>query len=125
MAAAENPPTEDLAQLIIRLKDVYNVTESEIARTIDVSPATVNSWVLRKRGTGRGPNPAKLEALAEAYPKFTREQIFAAAGRRTPGPLGADARERILALIEELTPDQQEMTEIQMRALVERNRTSS
>ena len=119
----EQQPVEDLAQLIARLKDTYGVNDSEIARRIGVAPATVNSWVHRLRGGTRGPNRKSLSALARAFPKFTEAQIFAAAGRATPGPLSSDARERILALIEELTEDQQEMTEVQIRAVVERNRS--
>lgn len=125
METQEQQPAEDLAQLIARLKDAYSVSDSEIARRIGVAPATVNSWVHRKRGGKRGPNKEKLRALAAAFPKFTEAEIFAAAGRTTPGPLTDDARERILALIEELTEDQQEMTEVQIRALVERNRSSA
>ncbi|MFJ1695748.1 XRE family transcriptional regulator [Streptomyces sp. NPDC088252] len=116
---------EDLAQLIARLKDTYSVSDSEIARRIGVAAATVNSWVHRKRGTGRGPNREKLRALHREFPKFTEAEIFAAAGRKSPGPLNPEARERILALIDELTEDQQEMTEVQIRALVERNRMSA
>ncbi|MFF3730445.1 XRE family transcriptional regulator [Streptomyces sp. NPDC002476] len=121
----EQQEPEDLAQLIARLKDTYDVTDSEIARRIGVAPATVNSWVHRKRGTGRGPNKDKLRALAAAFPKFTEAEIFAAAGRRAPGSLSPDARDRILALIDELTEDQQQITEIQIRALVDRNRSGA
>ncbi|MFB6813059.1 XRE family transcriptional regulator [Streptomyces sp. NPDC056347] len=125
MESHEQQEPEDLAQLIARLKDTYSVSDSEIARRISVSPATVNAWVHRKRGTGRGPNKDKLRALAAAFPKFTPDEIFAAAGRRTPGPLNPEARDRILALIDELTEDQQEITEIQIRALVDRNRSGA
>lgn len=117
--------TEDLAQLITRLKDEYNVTESEIARRIGVAPATVNAWVLRKRGGTRGPNKEKLRAIAREFPKFTEAEIFAAVGRLSPGPLSLDAKQRILSLIEELTPEQQELQEIQIRAVVERNHSSA
>jgi transcriptional regulator with XRE-family HTH domain len=117
--------TENLAQLIKRLKDEYQVNESEIARAIGVAPATVNSWTLGIRGTKRGPNKEKLRALAEAFPKFTEEEIFAAAGRKAPGHLTPDAKQRLLALIEELTEDQQELQEIQIRAVVESNRSAS
>ncbi len=123
MSTQEQQPEEDLAQLIDRLKDTYGVNNSEIARRIGVAPATVSSWVLRKRGGKRGPGKEHLRALAREFPRFTESQIFAAAGRATPGALSSDARERILALIEELTEDQQEMTEVQIRALVERNRS--
>lgn len=125
MDSHEQQEPEDLAQLIARLKDTYGVNNSDIARQIGVAPATVSSWVLRKRGGTRGPNKDKLRALAAAYPKFTEDEIFAAAGRETPGSLSPEARERILALIDELTEDQQEITEVQIRALVERNRSGA
>ncbi|MFE9372317.1 helix-turn-helix domain-containing protein [Streptomyces sp. NPDC006711] len=114
---------EDLSALIKRLKDTYKVTESEIARAINVAPATVNSWVLRKRGTGRGPNPEKLRALSDAFPKFTVAEIFAAAGRRVPGPLAPEAEARLLELFRGLTPEQQAIKEIELRALNEANRS--
>ncbi|MEU6496401.1 helix-turn-helix transcriptional regulator [Streptomyces sp. NPDC046984] len=115
--------TEDLAQLLARLKDTYGVNESEIARRIGVAPATVNAWVHRKRGTGRGPNREKLRALAEAFPKFTVDQVFAAAGREAPGPLSPESEERILDLYRGLTEEQQRAFEAQMRAVTELNRT--
>lgn len=115
--------TEDLAQLLARLKSEYDVNDSEIARRIGVAPATVNSWVNRKRGTGRGPNRDKLRALAQAFPKFTEDEIFAAAGRATPGPLDADREARVLQYFRGLTEEQQRAKEIEMRALNEANRT--
>lgn len=78
MDTHEQQQPEDLAQLIARLKDTYGVNDSEIARRIGVAPATVNSWVHRKRGGTRGPNKEKLRALAAAFPKFTEAEIFAA-----------------------------------------------
>ncbi|MFF7561914.1 helix-turn-helix domain-containing protein [Streptomyces pseudovenezuelae] len=115
--------TEDLAQLLARLKDTYNVSESEIARRIGVAPSTVNSWTNRTRGGKRGARPEKLRALAEAFPKFTEDEIFAAAGRETPGPLSPEAESRILELWRGLTEDQQRAKEVEMRALNEMNRT--
>lgn len=115
--------TEDLAQLLARLKSEYDVNDSEIARRIGVAPATVNSWVNRKRGTGRGPNRDKLRALAAAFPKFTEDEIFAAAGRATPGPLDPDREARVLEYFRGLTEEQQRAKEIEMRALNEANRT--
>ncbi|MFJ5967949.1 XRE family transcriptional regulator [Streptomyces sp. NPDC093060] len=115
--------TEDLAQLLARLKSEYDVNDSEIARRISVAPATVNAWVHRKRGTGRGPRPDKLRALAAAYPKFTEDEIFAAAGRTTPGPLDADREARVLEYFRLLTEEQQRAKEIEMRALSEANQT--
>ncbi|MGI3198463.1 helix-turn-helix domain-containing protein [Streptomyces sp. GTA36] len=115
--------TEDLAQLLARLKSEYDVSESEIARRIGVAPATVNAWVHRKRGTGRGPNREKLRALAGAFPKFSEGEIFAAAGREAPGPLSPESEARILELWRGLTEEQQRAKEIEMRALGEANRT--
>jgi transcriptional regulator with XRE-family HTH domain len=115
--------TEDLAQLLARLKDTYGVSDSEISRRIGVAPATVNAWVHRKRGTGRGPNRDKLRALAAAFPKFTEAEIFAAAGRETPGPLSPEAEQRIIELYRGLTEEQQRVIEAQLRAVNELNRT--
>lgn len=115
--------TEDFAQLLARLKDHYGVNESEIARRIGVAPATVNSWTNRTRGGKRGVRPSSIRALAEAFPDFTEDEIFRAAGRETPGPLSADAEARILELYRGLTEEQQRMKEVEMRALNEMNRT--
>ena len=115
--------TEDLAQLLARLKDTYNVNESEIARRIGVAPSTVNSWTNRTRGGKRGARPEKLRALAEAFPKFTEDEIFRAAGRETPGPLSPEAEARILELFRGLTEDQQKAKLVEMRALNELNQT--
>ncbi|MFJ9890834.1 helix-turn-helix domain-containing protein [Streptomyces sp. NPDC091287] len=120
MATDDATPTEDLAQLLARLKDEYGVNDSQIAGAIGVSVSTVNTWVHRKRQ----PRPDALRALAAAYPKFTEDQIFAAAGRKTPGPLSPDAAERILALLHELTAEQQADKEVEIRALAERNRST-
>ncbi|WP_329291949.1 helix-turn-helix domain-containing protein [Streptomyces pseudovenezuelae] len=115
--------TEDLAQLLARLKSEYDVNDSEISRRIGVSPATVNAWVHRRRGGGRGVKRESLQALAREFPKFTEDEIFAAAGRETPGPLPQDAESRILELWRGLTAEQQRAKEIEMRALGESNRT--
>jgi transcriptional regulator with XRE-family HTH domain len=114
--------TEDLAQLLARLKSTYDVNESEIARRIGVTPATINAWVHRRRGTGRGPALKNLRALAEQFPKFTLAEISAAAGRTAPGPLDEDAETRILEYWRGLTAEQQRMKEIELRALNEANK---
>ncbi|MYS44063.1 hypothetical protein GTY23_23090 [Streptomyces sp. SID5998] len=115
--------TEDLAQLLARLKDTYGVNDSEIARRIGVAPATVNAWIHRRRGGRRGPKREALQALAREFPAFSEDEIFAAAGRETPGPLTTDADARILELWRGLTAEQQRSKEIEMRALNEANRT--
>lgn len=115
--------TEDLAQLLARLKSTHDVSWSEVARRIGVSPAAVSSWANRTRGTGRGPNRDNLRALHQAFPDFTEDEIFKAAGRRTPGPLDTDREARVLEYFRELTEEQQRAKEIEMRALGEANRT--
>jgi len=115
--------TEDLAQLLARLKAEYGVNETEIARRIGTGVSTINAWANRTRGSKRGPNPEKLRALSAAFPKFTEDEIFRAAGRTAPGPLSSEAEERILELYRGLTADQQRAKEVEMRALNELNRT--
>ncbi|MEU9597191.1 helix-turn-helix domain-containing protein [Streptomyces sp. NPDC001212] len=116
---ADQERTEDFAQLLARLRDTYGVTDSEISRRIGVSTATVNHWTHRRRA----PKRDSLQALAAAFPKFTEDEIFAAAGRETPGPLSPDGEARVIELWRELTPEQQRAKEIEMRALGEANRT--
>lgn len=116
---ADQERTEDLAQLLVRLKDVYDVNDSEISRRIGVSTGTVNHWIHRRRTPGR----ENLEALAREFPKISRDEIFAAAGRESPGPLSPDSEARILELWRGLTEEQQRAKEIEMRALGEANRT--
>lgn len=122
----ETPPeqAEDLATLIQWIKDETGDNESDIARKISAAPATVNAWVLKKRGTKRGPNREKLRALAGAY-GLSEERVFAAAQRPAPGPLDDDAKDRILRLYEELTVEQQQLHELHLRATVEHNRSGS
>lgn len=120
---ADQERTEDLAQLLARLKDAYGVNESEIARRIGVAASTVNSWTNRTRGGKRGVRPSSIRALAEAFPKFTEEEIARAAGRETPGPLSPEAEARIIELWRGLTAEQQRAKEVEMRALNEMNQT--
>lgn len=121
METEDTPPVEDFAQALAALKDEYKVSDSDIARTIGVSPAAVGTWVHRRRK----PRREAIEALAAAYPKFTRERLFKAVDREAPGPLSPDAEERLLHLFRELTAEQQEMKELEMRAIAERNRSKS
>ena len=119
METESNPPVEDFAQALAALKDEYQVSDSDIARAIGVSSAAVGTWVHRQKK----PRRASVVALAKAYPKFTEERLFAALGRERPGPLAKSSEERLLALFAELTAEQQEMKEIEMRALAERNQS--
>lgn len=122
METDETPTGEDFAQILKRLKDEYGdktgpLSDSEIARNIGVSPGTVNTWVHRKRT----PRPDAIRALAKAYPKFSVSELSEAAGRKAPGPLSPEAEERLLELFRGLTKEQQEMKEIELRALRDSN----
>ncbi|MFF6781364.1 helix-turn-helix domain-containing protein [Streptomyces sp. NPDC012510] len=114
--------TEDLAQLLARLKAERDLSDSEIGRRIGVATSTVNSWVHRKRGTGRGPAQKNLEALAREF-NLDRDAVFRAASRTSPGPYDAEGEARILELYRGLTKDQRRAKEVEMVALNEMNRT--
>jgi transcriptional regulator with XRE-family HTH domain len=120
----ETERTENFAQLIARLKTEYNVNEVEIARRLGLHHSTVYNWADGKRATKRGPRRATLQALRKAFPKFTEEEIFAAAGRRAPGPMDPDAEARMLEYFRGLTAEQQRLKEIEMKALNEANQSS-
>jgi transcriptional regulator with XRE-family HTH domain len=113
-----NPPVEDFAQALAALKAEYKVNDSEVARAIGVSPATVNTWVHRKRV----PRDDAIRKLAAAFPKYTVARLTDAAGRKAPGPLAPDAEARLLELFKGLTEEQQTMAEIQLKALRDSNR---
>lgn len=114
--------TEDLAQLLARLKAERDLSDSEIGRRIGVATSTVNSWVHRKRGTGRGPAQKNLEALSREF-NLDRDEVFRAASRTSPGPLDAESEARVLELYRALTEEQRRAKEVEMRALGEMNRT--
>lgn len=112
------PLEEDFAQILKRIKSTYDVTDVEVARRAGVSPSAVHTWTHRKRQ----PRDEQIKAVAAAFPEFSEAELFAAAGRKTPGPLAPDAAERILELIRGLTAEQQKMTEAQLKAWNELNR---
>lgn len=118
METEEFPPAEDFAQALAALKADYKVSDSEIARRIDVSPATVNSWVHRKRS----PRDDAIARLSKAFPRYSVKRLSDAAGRKAPGPLSPEAEARLLELFKGLTEEQQGMAEIQLRALRDSNR---
>lgn len=127
METPQEQDTEDLADVIEWITRETGDNDSQIARRIGAAPATVNSWSNRTRGTGRGPASKNLRALAAAYAGIglTEERVFAAVGRKRPGPMGPDATERMMKLFKELTADQQTQYEIQLRATVEHNRSAT
>jgi transcriptional regulator with XRE-family HTH domain len=115
---ADTPHADDFAQILKKLRDEYSVTETEVAQRIGAHVSTVNNWAHRKSS----PRPNAIRALAEAFPKFTEAQLFAAAGRKAPGPLSKAAEERLLELFRGLTPEQQELKELELRAINDLNR---
>ncbi|MEC3993954.1 helix-turn-helix domain-containing protein [Actinacidiphila sp. DG2A-62] len=118
-----NERDETFVQLMAALMKEYGVNESEISRAIGVHTSTVYKWTSGERGGQRGPRADALRKLAAAYPKFTEARIFAAVGRQAPGSLDEDAEARLLTYFRELTAEQQQMLEVQARAVAERNRT--
>jgi transcriptional regulator with XRE-family HTH domain len=113
--------TDDLSALIRRVQaDRPELTQSEIARRIGVHVSTVSTWVLRR---SRGSNRETLKKLAMVLGVPERD-VFAAAGRRLPGPTSADREQRILEYFRSMTTEQQEVVEIGMRALYQHNKST-
>lgn len=116
----ETPRDEDFAQLLVRLRaERGGMNDSDLARAIGVSPATISTWVHRRRS----PSEKNLEAIAEAFPSIPRRDIFEAAKRTVPGKLTPDKEQRIMDLIRGLTAEQQEFMEAQLRGLNDANRS--
>jgi transcriptional regulator with XRE-family HTH domain len=112
------PPTDEtFAQVLAALKDAYGIKEPAIAERLDVHVSTVNNWANGKAN----PRAKYIRALAEAYPKFTEERLFAAIGKRAPAPLTPDGREAVLKVFDRLTEEQQQMLLIQANAVADSN----
>ncbi|MFI6639992.1 helix-turn-helix domain-containing protein [Streptomyces sp. NPDC050504] len=111
---------ETFPQILRRLIAHYDgISGTEIGRRTGMSGAAVSTWLSGKRI----PRPDTIRALSAAFPAFSEAELFAAAGRKAPGPLSPAAEERLLELFRGLTKEQQEMKEIEMRALRDANRT--
>jgi transcriptional regulator with XRE-family HTH domain len=117
MMASVSAEQPDIADLINQIKDAHHVTETEIARRIGVHISTVNNWVHRKST----PRRDAIHALAREFPDHSTEQLFAAAGRKAPGPVSPEVEQRLLQLFRGLTAQQQQIIEIQIRGLTEYN----
>lgn len=96
----------------------YGVNGSDVARAIGGSPSTVSTWANGKKV----PRDEMIRRVAEAYPRYSVQRLTAAAGRKAPAPLSPDARDRLLHVFDQLTKEQQEMLEIQAKALADSNR---
>jgi transcriptional regulator with XRE-family HTH domain len=104
---------ETLAQLIRRVQDRHpDLTQTEIAKRAGVSVSAVNTWV---HGS-RTPSRKSCDKIADAL-GVDRDLVFAAAKRRTPGPLSPNAEERILGLYRRLSAEEQRIVERQLMAL--------
>jgi transcriptional regulator with XRE-family HTH domain len=108
---------ETFAAVLAELMDEYKVSASDVARAIDGSPSTVSTW----RHGKKTPRDEMIRRLSVAYPRYSVKRLTAAAGRRAPVPMSPDRRERILALLDRMTEDQQDLLEIQARAVAESN----
>jgi transcriptional regulator with XRE-family HTH domain len=120
----ENPERphldEDFAQVLAALKDQYQVTESKVAKRIGVHVSTVNNWAHGKAN----PRAAAIRALAAEFPAFTEERLFAATGRKAPGPLSPDSEAELIEYFRELTEERQRIMLIQAKALRDDDRQS-
>ena len=108
---------ETFAQLLAALKDHYSTNDSRVAERIGAHVSTVNNWAHGKAN----PRPAALRAIAEAFPAFTEERLFASVGKRAPAPLSRDKRTEVLEVFDRLTEEQQEMLLIQASAVADTN----
>ncbi|MFF8485226.1 helix-turn-helix domain-containing protein [Streptomyces antibioticus] len=112
---------ETFAQVLAELKDQYGVNDTQIASAIGAHVSTVNNWVNGKAA----PRPAAVHKLADRYPKFTTQRLFAALGKRAPAPLSPDRRDALLATFDRLTEEQQQMLLIQANAVADSNEQQS
>ncbi|MVO84127.1 XRE family transcriptional regulator [Streptomyces sp. p1417] len=125
METDETPTSETFAQVFVELKNDYGVSDTEVQRRLaaqglDMSVSAVNTWAHGKRT----PRADAIRALAAAFPRYAEERLFAAAGRKAPGPLDPDREGQLLAYFRELTEEQQRTTLIQARALRDSNHKS-
>lgn len=115
-AAADARPddTETLSSLLQRAFAEYpELLQKDVAERAGIPLQTLNSWTLGTRGAGGRIKSEVLRALANALPsEYTVARVHQAAGRRAPGPLNVERREKLNSIFDELTEKQQ-------RALVE------
>lgn len=113
----ENPERphldEDFAQVLAALKDHYQVTDTEVSRRIGVHVSTVNNWAHGKAN----PRAATIRTLAAEFPAFTEERLFAAIGRKAPGPVDPDGEAELIEYFRELTKERQRIMLVQAKAL--------
>lgn len=108
-AAHDARPDDTLSSLLQRVFAEHpELTQKEVADRAGISKGTLNTWVLGTRGGAGRLNSQALRALANALPReYTVAQVFAAAGRRAPGPLNTERRDKLVGAFSELTERQQ------------------
>ncbi|NUS86361.1 MAG: XRE family transcriptional regulator [Streptomyces sp.] len=112
--------TESFDDVLADIKDAEGVSDSEIARRMELHVSTVNNWALGKAI----PRQNALLGLAALFPKYKR-RLFQAAGRKPTAPLTPNRRERVLKMFDRLTEEQQDIMLIQGEALGDSNRQQS
>ena len=115
-------PVDDLGALIQRVMDERDWTITTIARRSGLATSTVHAWKAGDRATGsRGPSPKNLRKLAEGM-NVTVAEVFEAAGRRVPGEMTADDKDRFMHVMEALSEGDRQVVLRTAEALLQRSR---
>lgn len=110
---------ETFAQALAALMAEHGASQSDVARKIDGSPSAVSFWLSGQKT----PRDKTIAKLAEAFPDSARwkQRLSDAAGRKVPAPLDEDRKVRIMKILDRMTKDQQEMFELQAKAVADSN----
>ena len=113
---------DDLGALIQRVMDENDWTISTIARRSNLPTSTVHAWKTGVRATGsRGPAPKNLRKLAKGM-NVTVAEVFEAVGRRVPGEMSPDDKDRFMHVIEALSEGDRQVVLSTAEALLQRDR---
>jgi transcriptional regulator with XRE-family HTH domain len=114
-----------MAALITRVLDEKQWTLSQLAKRSGLPTSTLHSWKSGDRAQGsRGPSPDKLRQLAEGA-GLTVAEVFEAAGRKVPEPMGDEEERRFLHLYRTLSEEDRRVLEATMRAMSDRGATQA
>ncbi|MEV1079928.1 transcriptional regulator [Streptomyces sp. NPDC050211] len=102
---------EDLAALLERLLGARpDKTQKDLATESGVRYPTLNAWINRTRGTSRIDHEV-LRSLVEVFRgwgvEVTPKEMFEAAGRPVPGPVGDEREARLLKIYRALPEGKQ------------------
>lgn len=106
----------DVPGLLKRILGRYDDNQSKLARALDISPGTVNSWA---NGT-RLPSSENLHKLAAIGP-YAVEVWQAAVGRKVRAPLDETREQYILSLWRSFGETEQDLLETQMEAVARKS----